>query len=61
VDAVRAIVLETPAEIEVKHLAGQIVWLRQAEQEWVGPAEEALARLRDLEPQASFWTAFGNA
>jgi hypothetical protein len=58
VDAVRAIVLEAPAGIEVKHLAGQIVWLREAEQEWVGPAEDALARLRGRDAAAPFWAAF---
>jgi hypothetical protein len=58
VDAVGAVVREAPKHVEVKQLAGRIVWLREAEREWVGPAEEALARLRTLEPSAGFWAAF---
>jgi hypothetical protein len=58
VDAVGTLAREAPEHVQVKLLAGQIVWLREDEQEWVGPAEEALARLRTLEPAAAFWSAF---
>jgi hypothetical protein len=59
VDAVGELERCAPEEIEVKRLAGRIVWLREAGDEWVGPAEEALARLRALAPDAGFWAAFG--
>jgi hypothetical protein len=52
--------LSAPQEIEVKRLAGQIVWLREGAVEWVGPAHEALARLRALAPEAAFWAAFAS-
>jgi hypothetical protein len=58
VDAVGELLRSAPEQIEVKHLAGQIVWLREGLEQWVGPADEALARLRGLEPEAAFWAAF---
>jgi hypothetical protein len=58
VDAVGELQRAAPEEIEVKRLAGQIVWLREGPDEWVGPADEALARLRGLAPEAAFWAAF---
>jgi hypothetical protein len=58
VDPVQALAERVPVEVEVKRLAGRIVWLRGDEREWLGPAEEALARLRELELPTAFWTAF---
>ena len=57
-DAVGELQRTAPEQIEVKRLAGQIVWLREGPEEWVGPADEALARLRGLAPEAAFWAAF---
>jgi hypothetical protein len=34
--------------------------LREGAVEWVGPAHEALARLRALAPEAAFWAAFAS-
>ena len=45
-----------PAEIEIKRLAGTMVWLRDADHEWTGPAEQALALLVGAEPDTAFWT-----
>jgi len=61
VDAVAALEREAPDGIEVKRLCGQIVWLREGPQEWTGPAEEALALLRAVDPALGFWTAFSPA
>ena len=47
-----------PEHIEIKRLAGQIVWLRDERDEWVGPADEALARVQALAPESAFWAAF---
>jgi hypothetical protein len=58
VDPVQALAERVPVEVEVKCLAGRVVWLREAGREWLGPAEEALARLRGAEPAAGFWSAF---
>jgi hypothetical protein len=60
VDAVGELQRSAPEQIEVKRLAGQIVWLREGGDEWVGPADEALARLRDLAPETAFWAAFSS-
>ena len=57
-DAVGELERNAPEEIEVKRLAGQIVWLRDGADEWVGPAVEALARVRALAPESTFWAAF---
>ena len=57
-DAVGELQRAAPEQIEVKRLAGQIVWLREGADEWVGPADEALARLRTLEAETAFWTVF---
>jgi hypothetical protein len=46
-----------PAAVEVKRLAGRMVWLREEEHEWIGPAEEALALLDAADPDGSFWAA----
>lgn len=48
-----------PLEVEVKRLAGRIVWLRDDDDEWIGPAEVALALLADADPHGGFWDAFG--
>jgi hypothetical protein len=60
VDAVGELQRCAPEQIEVKQLAGQIVWLREGRDEWIGPPHEALARLRDLAPETAFWAAFGS-
>jgi len=60
VDAVGELQCAAPEQVEVKQLAGQIVWLREGPEEWVGPADEALARLRALAPDVAFWAAFGS-
>lgn len=56
-DSVRELEQRIAAEIDVRRLAGRIVWLRSGEREWVGPAEEALAIVRELSP-AALWPAF---
>jgi hypothetical protein len=58
VDAVAELERSAPDQIEVKRLAGQVVWLREGTEEWIGPADEALALLRNQEPDAAFWAAF---
>ena len=57
-DAVGELELRVPEHVEMKRLAGRVVWLRHGAEEWVGPAEEALALLRDREPETAFWSAF---
>jgi hypothetical protein len=59
VDSVARLEQTAPPEIEVKRLAGRIVWLRDDEREWVGPAEVALALVGELEAEREFWAAFG--
>lgn len=51
-DSVRELEHSVPPGVEVKRLAGRIVWLRHAEGDWLGPAEEALVLLRELAPGA---------
>jgi endonuclease III len=58
VDAVALLEEAVPVDTEVKRLAGRIVWLREADHEWVGPAEEALALLSAAQPYEPFWAAF---
>jgi hypothetical protein len=58
VDAFRELQRSAPEQIEIKRLAGQIVWLRDGADEWVGPADEALARVQALAPESAFWAAF---
>ena len=57
-DAVGQLQCAAPEQVEVKQLAGQIVWLREGPEEWIGPADEALAQLRGLAPEAAFSAAF---
>jgi len=57
-DVVAKLHESVPTGIEVKRLAGRMVWLREADREWLGPAEEALERLRALEASGSFWSLF---
>ena len=57
-DAVGELQRCAPDQIEVKRLAGQIVWLREDAEEWVGPADDALALLRAQAPETAFWAAF---
>jgi len=58
VDSYGRLVDSIPEQIEVKRLAGTMVWLRDADHEWTGPAEEALALLGDAEPVSDFWAVF---
>lgn len=57
-DPVGRLLDSTPPEVEVKRLAGRVVWLREDDREWIGPAEEALARLDDADAPGGFWAAF---
>lgn len=57
-DLVATLGRELPVEIELKHICGQIVWLREGAQEWTGPVEQALALLRGCDPALGFWSAF---
>lgn len=55
-DSFGKLVDSLPAEIEIKRLAGTIVWLFDAEHEWTGAAQEALALLVAAAPDAAVWT-----
>ena len=57
-DSYVKLVDSVPDEIEIKRLVGTMVWLRDAQHEWTGPAEQALALLGAAEPDTEFWTAF---
>lgn len=57
-DSVGELEHRMPPDVEVKRLAGRIVWLRNADGEWLGPAEEALALLCEVAAPAQWpaWT-----
>jgi hypothetical protein len=57
VDSYVRLVDSVPTEIEIKRLVGTMVWLRDGEHEWTGPAEQALALLGAAAPDTEFWTA----
>jgi hypothetical protein len=52
---------ELPERIELRQLCGQIVWLREGENEWTGPAEQALELVRRVDPALGFWSTFAGA
>jgi hypothetical protein len=58
VDPVAELERSAPEQVEIKRLAGQVVWLREGAREWLGPAEEALERLRGRDAGTSFWACF---